>query len=372
MANITYLLGAGASANCLPTYLNFFQRFEKFKTIFCDTNPPENLSESQKKDYTNIKYIVVKIADEFKFHTTPDTIAKKHYHSSPGSDLQDLKRILILFFLFEQTQDITSSPEIPPGDFKFKQPIDKRYDSFIAALLKPRKGEVQFYNQFKVLTWNYDLQFEIAFSRYKQAYVSACQRSIQSIPTLFPDGSEEFNLDKFSIVHLNGIAYGKADSFRGNTDLIGSFSNNQSQLIEYLTDVYHSICTHGLNQQVGGDKYLTFAWEKENEEGFIVNDKILDSAYKIAEQTQVLVIIGYSFPIFNSSIDKLIFTKMNQLRKVYIQSPNGEEIKAIIADDLLNHPKLKRDNIINTNYWSQFHIPIEWNRHWNKDDSNFM
>jgi hypothetical protein len=360
MANVTYLFGAGASANCLPTYMNFSKRFESFRDKFIENSIwVKNLQPDLKHCASEIKRIADIIVEELKFHNTPDTIAKKYYHSkSESSDLENLKRILILYLLYEQTLDQTTIDKQMTQESS-KQLIDKRYDAFIAALLRPFKGKLQFYNQFKILTWNYDSQFEIAYSRYNtDMFIPRCQRFIQSWPALLPDGSENFTIDKFSIIHLNGIAYAKTDSSRGNKDLLGSFFDISSPPLEDLTKIYRSMTTSGIPGDIGGPRLLSFAWERQNEDESIKDNGILNKAIEVATQTQILVIIGYSFPIFNNFIDKKLFEKMTMLRKVYIQSPNANDIKNILSD----FPNVSPQKVNDVGYTSQFYIPPEWNK----------
>ena len=125
-----------------------------------------------------------------------------------------------------------------------------------------------------------------------------------------------------------------------------------------MTDLYHSIYTIGIAGEIGGSKLLSFAWEKQNEDGSIADNAILNKAIEVASQTQILVVIGYSFPIFNNLIDKKLFEKMSLLRKIYIQSPNANEIKNIVLD----FPNVTQAKINDVGYFSQFYIPPEWNK----------
>ena len=64
---------------------------------------------------------------------------------------------------------------------------------------------------------------------------------------------------------------------------------------------------------------LKFAWENEH------YAKLFESALDLSRIT-VLVIIGYSFPFFNREVDVALFAKMTQLKKIYIQDRNPENI----------------------------------------------
>jgi hypothetical protein len=101
MKNITYLFGAGASANCLPTYGNFSRRFDIFQTFMNQLNTAD-FPKDYRDAHTNLLNSIKQLQEEFIFHNTPDTIAKKYFHSNKIELLRRLKIILILFFVFEQ------------------------------------------------------------------------------------------------------------------------------------------------------------------------------------------------------------------------------------------------------------------------------
>jgi hypothetical protein len=197
--NITYLLGAGASCNCLPIYNNFEKRFSHFLGFV--QGQYEFFKED--KNYEDLLESLRLIQREFSFHNTPDTIAKKYFHLGDPVMLNRVKNILIIFFVYEQTVD-TSNEE--------KQPLDKRYDAFIASLLKPIPNKIEVIENIRILTWNYDLQFELSFSKYLLELVDELQLLIQSYPKIKtgnPFNDSEFSKDGFSIIHLNGIAFPK-------------------------------------------------------------------------------------------------------------------------------------------------------------------
>ena len=106
MANITYLIGAGASANALPVvgdmknrmkaFLNFLEYYEDANQIF------DGLTT--KKDEI-IKSFDEILSESFK-HATPDTYAKKLFLKDSiesNKNLEKLKFFLSLYFLFEQS-----------------------------------------------------------------------------------------------------------------------------------------------------------------------------------------------------------------------------------------------------------------------------
>lgn len=368
MATVTYLLGAGASANCLPTYINFERKFQLFTQFLSKHNTLMYQLDKHKQNLaSNIFEICTKIEEEFQFHNTPDTIAKKYFHTDPNdSRLTELKEILILFFLYQQI--LKQLPEErDANDRRYRHSLDKRYDAFIAALLRPMRGKLQLYDQFKILSWNYDLQFEIAFSRYQGMNIPSCQNLIQSHPGIL-EPNKKLDLKKFCVLHLNGIAYARGDAPTSYNDFLGGFFDKDIHVLNYLTEVYKAMHTTGDPGETGGSKLLSFAWEKQNEDSSIIDNELLKNAAAIAKYTEVLIIIGYSFPIFNNAIDKLIFKDMPNIKKIYIQSPSGSDIKSIIKSDIIENNAIDDRDIIDLKYWNQFHVPAEWNKDYSVTD----
>ncbi len=61
---------------------------------------------------------------------------------------------------------------------------------------------------------------------------------------------------------------------------------------------------------------LSFAWEKNGSKDTV---EFLDNAERSVIGTQVLVIVGYSFPFFNREIDRRMLSKMGiDLEKIYV------------------------------------------------------
>ena len=61
---------------------------------------------------------------------------------------------------------------------------------------------------------------------------------------------------------------------------------------------------------------LSFGWECNDSEWSIIPNVKEDSA-----DTDILIVVGYSFLYFNRETDREIILSMKQLRKVYFQAP---------------------------------------------------
>ena len=159
MANVTYLIGAGASAgkykdndrnkykveglpcvNEIPQSLNFILGVLRSNvTENIDTVIPE-VSLNSKEDWINAQKELLEIF-------IIDTYAKKLRLQCNIEGFKELEQHLTLFFIFEQ---IIRDP-------------DSRYETFLANILKSNNSLP---NNIKILSWNYDTQIELAFYEY--------------------------------------------------------------------------------------------------------------------------------------------------------------------------------------------------------------
>jgi hypothetical protein len=358
MANVTYLLGAGASCKCLPTYANFSSRLIQFRNSLQATIT--DLDPDQKSAIRQILSLCDMLIAEFSFHNTPDTIAKKYFHLREGGkkQLEHLKIILVLYFMFEQSISDTFISNTPVLKTDNKSQLDKRYDTFIAAILEPIYGEIKLRSNFSILTWNYDLQFELAFKNYDNQSIIDTKTAVQCIPSYRSLESEyKFERNKFSIINFNGIAYNKLKE--DGDSPFEHFYNSRLDIVKELLKHFTEMNTSEV--LLTGKGLLNFAWERDKSFPYPKNalDQILSSALEVADRTEVLVIIGYSFPIFNRDLDAALFSGMKNLRKVYIQSPIANELKKTVLDAFAPLNEMDIVPVTNLDY---FHIPHEANR----------
>jgi len=367
--NITYLLGAGASANALPVINELPARLNLLKTLLSERCDYEVQSYTNTKKFNNeIKNISITLIEEIKWvleelksHSTIDTLAKRFYLiSSRHPDLIRLKKVLYIYFLFEQGYDDTDiRKEIR------KEVPDKRYDSFIATYISPKIDKLEIPGNIKIVTWNYDFQFDLAFSKYlTDTSIDKVKEMIQVYPNLSGQYNT-FDYSKFGIVHLNGIVNGVLD-WEVTSDLRYDFDyidDTKERFLNKLCASFHNLSKEEL-------RYLTYSWEDPQEFSITIKDKnnLKQIANKIFSETDVLVIIGYSFSIFNRTIDnELMRSIKGDIRRIYIQDTkeNVEDVKNIFIDSFSNAIGLfkgRLPNIVSTvNYTNQFYIPPEMN-----------
>ena len=337
MNEITYFFGAGASANTLPIIKKIPKRIGKLIEILSseelklDSSPFhqfENLSPKSKYQFQlelieALNWLREKSSD----HASIDTFAKKLFLTSQINDLRKLKTCLIIFFAFEELTKRT----------------DYRYDAFFASIIIT---SYKFPDNIRILSWNYDNQFELSYLDYMMSSNSISLAS-NSLSVNSKLGWNSYDAG-FGIYKLNG-----STTFRNKHDVVQQTSISDFKKDEIDLDLVHSITYHfalSIELELIYPN-VSFAWENDSP-----NTKIVDNVSKIISNTSVLVVIGYSFPFFNRDIDRKIINSMSNLKKVYFQDLNPDMIidrfKAIRTDI----PEKDLVSVINT---EQFYLPNE-------------
>ncbi len=304
MAEVTYLIGAGASANVIPVVAGIGDSIkiviEDFYQLL-NRNPIKEHPDIQLTDTKN-QYHIQRIIADLKWletnnamHSSIDTFAKKLYLTG-SLELNKLKLILSFYFTYLQ----------------IKNHPDKRYDNFWASVLKfngflPKKV--------KILSWNYDFQLEQSYMNMsKSDNINAAQQWLEILN--YNQDSHTYEDHGFGIVKLNGSAKINHPIIGNNLYMFdGSQSSTTSDTLQQLIDRYIKI-----NGEIGVASKLSFAWETNTRH-------LKNTLSPFLAKTEVVAIIGYSFPFFNREIDIELFGMMEKLRLIYIQDMDPEGIQ---------------------------------------------
>lgn len=340
MSKITYMFGAGASRNAVPTVkeipsrlknlINFLKK-EKLQLsteeTFKDTGL-ENL-ESKKNYQKELINDLQWLLDNSSKHASVDTFARKLSIIDDSKNLKKLKVVLSVFFTFEQI---------------IKQP-DERYDSFFASLFNEND---ELPENLRILSWNYDSQFELSYLQYSRSRDISMIQSALNINHKYGNNHER---DRFGIYKLNGTTGLR----KFNNYEYVHYGYTKSLNVEIDINIVNEIIK---NYTIGilSRKHIpvfSFAWETESNE-----KSIIKMAREATEDSIALVVIGYSFPIFNRNTDREIIGAMKNLKRVYFQAPDAEilieRFKAI-----KNDIKEKNIELIPKCDLKQFVIPYE-------------
>jgi len=332
MVKLTYLFGAGASRNAIPIVS------ELPKELFDFRNSLSSGVVDQK--YAAAKESLIKQIDDILKaleHNTSsfdpdcpsiDQYAKELWQIGDIEGFRNIKRVLALFFIFKQS----------------KKEIDQRYRTFYSRILSQHALKIP--ESIKIISWNYDSQFELAY------------RHFSKIDDPFT------NKDKIGILakHLfPRLSYGPAwmptasgtSIFKVNgTATIYHTGTGQEERNDVFSNIFDDVCDKFMRCSVSHESALSFAWEdEEHEAGY---EGILPLVKEAIKDSDILVILGYSIPFYNKTIDYEILQSMEKLNKVYIQDPNADSVKS-------NFSRIcSVQNISIIPNTEQFEVPIEY------------
>ena len=351
MKNVTYLIGAGASANALPIVNQLPHKLDEFigwlKGDFryalseqdfyedIEFSTPKTKFEIQQEFFDGLEWLL----GECRNHSSIDTFAKKLWLGKKYEALAKLKCLFSIYFICEQNQ----------------RSADLRYDSFFASIL-----DALYYlpNHINILSWNYDYQFEKAFSGFTDRtniydIRSQLQVDYKGFLNNWPPKER-----LFSILKLNGstLPYSFQNKYEA-LNLMEPFSVSFLDKIIYTYASLLAFIEKGNNLEDAVYKYpLSFAWEERNIKDSWGNPiQVTDAAKISVRDTEVLIVIGYSFPFFNRDIDRKIIRSMSKLEKVYFQAPNADEIKETFS----SVSDLSSDKLFSIKNTNQFYLPSE-------------
>lgn len=340
--HITYLLGAGASAACVPLVKEIPERlliYEKYINKFDNPLIDEYTKEIKK---------LVAILDD---NNTIDSYARNLYQNkfnNQSQELNKLKAIVIGLFLFEQlpkkkslqtlNEDINSRiyslPDKTEQYTKVNRTIDSRYKTFLGKVLTDNHSIDQ---NISILSWNYDLQIEIAL----EIVVGYRYRELHEGSLIFPHPNHYFDKSKNEIpqiIKMNGTA----GIFKEYNKTIFNVYDKHNEYFDDIIDTIMEIFKEAASRIYYYNPLLKFAWEKGE-----YSESVLHYALKTISKTTTLVVIGYSFPDFNRSIDRGILLNSEFIEEVYFQMPASDEKRVRYNLKAVNKELEKKCEVIN-------------------------
>nr|WP_288210272.1 hypothetical protein [uncultured Dysgonomonas sp.] len=342
MTKVTYYFGAGASYSALPIVNQIPDRIENLISLMKRDEYKLN-SEISYKENNIARFSQLEIQELFiedlewllektKNHASIDTFAKKLFITEQDDELKRLKNAFSVFLILEQS--ITKT--------------NMRYDSFFASILDDDYHPLP--NNIKIVSWNYDYQFEKAYSEYTRNSTLSHNQGLLNILNKYSKNSDRIKKDSFEIIKLNGSSNIISTDWRQlnfyNNNITTPFS------IGFISDVLHNyaILRFPRPHLYSG---LSFAWETFNYEYQI---DIVEHTLSMTEETEILIVIGYSFPYFNREIDRKIIGNMKNLKKVYFQAPDAENLKERFLSIRTDIPQ---DQLLCRHDVGQFLLPNE-------------
>ena len=317
--NVTYLLGAGASFETLPLVKEVKDGDNVIRPSLARSisklakeyervpgNSPTQFSDGQIQFIKKLIDDLESLGKSSDFFSSPDTYIKSLHLQKLPKKVEIAKKALSFYLTITQL---------------LNDNVDKRYIPFFASILEQSKKEAnaEIPSNIKIVTWNYDFQIELALQHFTPLLDEFYK--IQNHFKIVPNIDNSVSLP--NIIHLNGLA---GICKTGEDDTIALFhKRNVDDKIIFLTK---SLEQYGwLFEQKGRiSDLLTFAWELTEK-----SNSRLDQAESIFKDTEILVVIGYSFPFFNREVDSRLFKSFlgnsygPRNQKIYIQDPSIDD-----------------------------------------------
>lgn len=340
MSKTIYYIGAGASYGSrengeivegIPVVKEIPKEFEAFKHFIEDASIPEgeiifqDIYRTGHNDVENAKRYMLQEMDSMirgiKEHATIDTYARKLYLTKRHRELEQLKALLCAFFLWEQLE------HRPDG----------RYDTFLANVLDDQTQNIP--EGISIVSWNYDSQMELAFNSYRlNIGLSVFEKNIVGNWPLLTNNGRIFKVNG-SATFVDGEIVSLIREYNEMSVAI--------QIIQFYSNSMVDTTSMGFQFKT----HLSFAWEDSPND-----ENMMESLRETTKDTEQVVVIGYSFPFFNRSMDRAIFSGMPNLKKVYVQDVNTGAVTQSLAAVLPTGTKVE---VIPISNCEQFYLPSE-------------
>ena len=290
-----FYIGAGASAKSLPVAKSTPDRLKEI----ADTVEPIGKDYScDKKDRVEVLVRDLRcLSDRSESAPSIDSLARRYYLRGEEQKLRWLKRTLAAFFLLEQS----------------RKTVDPRYTDFFSYMAGlDEQTRLALPTNLRVISWNYDIQFEKAFADFLQhSETSETERALQVFPGI---PKERYRRDLFSILKINGTA--SMEDGRQSGRLYTAYGQHIGADFKDALESALGFHEDGAPEQL--DPYLRFAWEDDGRR----ND-VLDLIVPVG----TLVVVGYSFPLFNRDVDRQVLERLGS-NELYVQvGADGPAVK---------------------------------------------
>lgn len=331
MSKVLYLFGAGASAQSLPVVEGIPNAFDSILNLLSEdefklseSDVFDSFPDNKKKYYQDMMIEDLKwLKDESANHASVDTFAKKLELIGNKEELKRLKIALSIFFLLLQSTN----------------KADQRYDTFYASIFTTFNEKPK---NIKILSWNYDSQFEQSYVSYSRKNDLADNYQMLWMANKHSFFSTEKNPFIFK---LNGTTGFSRDNGWHDYNFMNSLAINREEIENLVLQFANAKFIKGLYSS------LSFAWENWDD-----STKWRERIKNQIADYSVLIVVGYSFPFFNREVDKDIFSGLKKLSKIYVQDLYANEVIERVEALL---PNFEKKNIIPITNCKQFYLPNE-------------
>ena len=299
--NYTYLIGSLTSNNFLANSLTKEARneFKEWIKKIID----ENITALSEGDKLAIKRFLIDlnwVSEEYTKNGSFELLLSFIYKNSNINDIVKFKSIINSIILLEE----------------IRKKFNVKYENFFRDISeRDRHANVILPDNIKILTWNIGINFERAF--YEISHNSdSLFKKMQVYPVSAGFDDTDFDVNKFAVIHLRGLA---GAYYVSKTGIVSEYLKDwitirdmkdedilKNLVISYKSFIYNDFLMPTISFPTDNNVYLN-----------LVNKKSLH----IASKTNILIIIGHILGDDTFKIDKEIIEQMINLNKIYVQVP---------------------------------------------------
>jgi hypothetical protein len=238
---------------------------------------------------------------------TVDSYARALFINADHKEMEKLKYAVSSFFTLWEILPHKTELFLRSGNQnanlqnRFYTEIDRRYGSLLTKILENKNGRIILPENVNFITWNYDLQLERVYRGIVDASMS-WNRLHDELPFNHVQGDPMQN----KICHLNGFhGFRSAGNNDGQVELMDMLERNllsEDYTLKNILDALGGIWKSIDRSHVTFQNHIKYAWEHDKND----DSNVVARAKKILKMTDVIVIIGYSFPFFNEDIDQFL------------------------------------------------------------------
>ncbi len=328
MGKTTYLLGAGASANEIPIDSNLAVELKEFiKFLRKNENqlknedfqrfPGTNKFQTQTELINDLEDLAIKLSginQQGKIDTRAYAIRNKE------TQFRKLKIAVTCFFLYLER----------------KGGINPRYNNVMPAWIGDTLGN--FRDDIRVLSWNYDIQIERAIGAQ---FDMDDFEDIQTKGNFYTKFQDPLIQDQgFEIIKLNGSATIFDGADRSKSFYFYYLSELKGE--EFVEKICEAFAWLSSRRIFPG---LSFAFEEFGQQ------ELLKRVEYSIQNTERLIVIGYSFPPVNQHIDKKILSLIEpKYLEIYDFDPNSIRLRmnklvTHISNSEVTEHEISRDSL---------------------------
>lgn len=318
-----YYLGAGASFGTLPLMAGMKSALENYLGKL--SNPeytgivPDDVTDELRSN-------VISILEKLPEYRTIDTYIKE-LTDDPGTYTRVKNTLIAAFYFWEYTGKANA-----------------KYQSLIANYIHKRVNDAPVLKRpLHIVSWNYDNEVERSIGKYF-AYA-------------------DFGLIYEGLLYSHHIGAGEKDKalvhlykLNGSASFVNEAKIFGPSFYEELTIDKATQKSIGLYQNLKMKAYqgfMRFSWDEYPEK-----KQLIRNVKNILERCDHLIIIGYSFPSFNTDVDSELLKSLNQSARITIQcAEHNLQVKSKLTR-MLNLGRHSENRIYLDDSKDDFSMPI--------------